>query len=192
MFEKDKTRLEQALYEALVRGQEQGEFSTSREMRALVRYLYHARYGMTQAAKLTDDPLVIEQITAVTLRRKVLHSFSPKLERLVKIKKMERRHFRLVCKGESIMNTTKYKGLALFILAISQLVMALDYTIIFVDMPSLGNERALQGLGGALLSPATLSLIMSNFNEGPERNRATGIWASMGGVGMSHCCLAGC
>lgn len=153
------------------------------------------------------------------------------------------------------MNTSK-KGLALFILAISQLVMALDYTIIFVAMPSLGNElgfsanhlqwvvsayslafggflliggrlsdlmgrrrmfmiamslfglgsllgglaesqlmlilaRGLQGLGGALLSPATLSLIMSNFNEGPERNRAMGIWASMGGVGMSLGLLLG-
>ena len=35
--------------------------------------------------------------------------------------------------------------------------------------------RGLQGLGGALLSPATLSLIMSNFEEGQERNRAMGI-----------------
>ncbi|TVY04229.1 MFS transporter [Cohnella terricola] len=34
----------------------------------------------------------------------------------------------------------KTKGLALFILAISQLMMALDYTIIFVAMPSLGEE----------------------------------------------------
>jgi len=36
-------------------------------MRALARYSYHARYGLTQVAKLTDDPLVIEQITTVTL-----------------------------------------------------------------------------------------------------------------------------
>jgi EmrB/QacA subfamily drug resistance transporter len=150
----------------------------------------------------------------------------------------------------------KFKGLALFILAISQLVMALDYTIIFVAMPSLGSElgfsanhlqwvvsayslafggflliggrlsdlvgrrrmfiiamglfglgslfgglsesqlmlitsRGLQGLGAAMLSPATLSLIMSNFNEGPERNRAMGVWASMGGVGMSLGLLLG-
>ncbi|MBB3112415.1 TetR/AcrR family transcriptional repressor of nem operon [Paenibacillus phyllosphaerae] len=67
LFEQDKIRLEEALYEALVRGQQQGEFGANRDMRALARYLYHARYGLTQAAKLTDDPLVIEQITAVTL-----------------------------------------------------------------------------------------------------------------------------
>lgn len=154
------------------------------------------------------------------------------------------------------MSSSKFKGLALFILAISQLVMALDYTIIFVAMPSLGNElgfsanhlqwvvsafslayggflllggrlsdllgrrrmfiiamalfglgsllgglsesqlilivaRGVQGLGGALLSLATLSLIVSNFNEGAERNRAMGIWASMGGVGLSLGLLLG-
>ncbi|RIX48751.1 MFS transporter [Paenibacillus nanensis] len=154
------------------------------------------------------------------------------------------------------MNTSKFKGLALFILAISQLVMALDYTIIFVAMPSLGSDlgfsanhlqwvvsayslayggflliggrlsdlmgrrrmfiiamglfglgsllgglaesqllliaaRGLQGIGAALLSPATLSLIMSNFAEGPERNRAMGVWAAMGGVGLSLGLLLG-
>lgn len=53
------------------------------------------------------------------------------------------------------------------------------------------SARGLQGLGGALLSPATLSLIMSNFQEGEERNRALGIWAAMGGVGMSLGLLLG-
>lgn len=148
------------------------------------------------------------------------------------------------------MNKNRHKGLALVLLAVSQLILALDYTIIFVALPSLGADlgfsanhlqwvisayslvyggllliggrlsdllgrrrmfmiaialfgagsllgglassqivliaaRGLQGLGGALLSPSTLSLIMSNFDEGAERNRAMGIWASMGGVGLS-------
>lgn len=67
LFNEDKKRLEQALYDALVRGVQQGEFSANRDLQALARYLYHARYGLTQAAKLSDDPLVIEQITKVTL-----------------------------------------------------------------------------------------------------------------------------
>ncbi|WP_237690562.1 hypothetical protein [Paenibacillus caui] len=38
------------------------------------------------------------------------------------------------------MNQSKYKGLALIILAVSQLMLALDYTIIFVGLPSLGTD----------------------------------------------------
>src|SRR5881227_960007 len=33
------------------------------------------------------------------------------------------------------------------------------------------GARALQGLSGAVLSPATLSIITSSLPEGPERNR---------------------
>ncbi|WP_025716798.1 TetR/AcrR family transcriptional regulator [Paenibacillus sp. 1-18] len=67
LFERDKLRLEQAFYEALVRGQQQGEIGANQDPQELARYLYHARYALTQAAKLTDDPKVLEQITAVTL-----------------------------------------------------------------------------------------------------------------------------
>ncbi|WP_127484625.1 MFS transporter [Paenibacillus ehimensis] len=154
------------------------------------------------------------------------------------------------------MNRNKFKGLALLLLSLSQLILAIDYTIVFVALPSLAEElgftandlqwvvsayslafggflviggrmsdfigrrrmfivamglfglgsllggiadsqlllivaRGLQGLGGALLSPATLSLIMSNFEEGHERNRALGVWAAMGGVGLSLGLLLG-
>jgi len=48
--------------------------------------------------------------------------------------------------------------------------------------------RGLQGLGGALLSPAALSLVLSIFKEGKERNRALGVWSGVaaggGAVGM--------
>src|SRR6188508_1109818 len=39
--------------------------------------------------------------------------------------------------------------------------------------------RGLQGLGAALISPAALSIITTTFEEGPERNKAMGVWAAI-------------
>ena len=41
------------------------------------------------------------------------------------------------------------------------------------------SARGLQGVGGALMSPAALSLITVIFTEGKERNRAFGIYAAI-------------
>jgi EmrB/QacA subfamily drug resistance transporter len=46
------------------------------------------------------------------------------------------------------------------------------------------TARAVQGLGGALVFPSTLALINVMFREGPERNRALGIWAGAGAAGL--------
>jgi EmrB/QacA subfamily drug resistance transporter len=43
--------------------------------------------------------------------------------------------------------------------------------------------RGLQGLGGALVSPAALSIILTTFAEGPERNRALAVWGAIAGAG---------
>src|SRR4029077_20192135 len=43
--------------------------------------------------------------------------------------------------------------------------------------------RALQGLGGALLAPAALSIVVTTFREGRERNVALGVWGAASGVG---------
>src|SRR6478672_3895985 len=51
--------------------------------------------------------------------------------------------------------------------------------------------RALQGLGGALLAPATLSILMTTFAEGAERNRALGIWGAASGSGAAVGVLLG-
>jgi EmrB/QacA subfamily drug resistance transporter len=51
--------------------------------------------------------------------------------------------------------------------------------------------RALQGLGGALLAPAALSLLMTTFAEGRERNRALGIYAAVSGSGAAVGVLLG-
>jgi EmrB/QacA subfamily drug resistance transporter len=51
--------------------------------------------------------------------------------------------------------------------------------------------RALQGIGGAIISPATLSIITTTFDEGSERNKALGIWGAMAGSGAAAGVLLG-
>ena len=43
--------------------------------------------------------------------------------------------------------------------------------------------RAVQGLGGAVLAPVTLSLLTTTFSERAERARALGIWSAVAGLG---------
>ncbi|WP_405062324.1 MFS transporter [Kribbella sp. NBC_01505] len=148
------------------------------------------------------------------------------------------------------------KGWILALLAFAQLIIAIDYTIVFVAVPTIGQElgfapynlqwvvsgyavpfggllllggrmsdllgrrrmfiaglllygvaslagglatnpglligsRAVQGFGGAILAPATLSLIGTLFAEGKERNRAFSIWGAAGGSGMALGSLLG-
>src|SRR3954469_3916993 len=56
---------------------------------------------------------------------------------------------------------------------------------------ALVGARALQGFGGALLSPAALSIIITTFPEGRERNRALGIWGGAAAAGGSAAVLLG-
>jgi len=59
---------------------------------------------------------------------------------------------------------------------------------------SIGEQlaaRVVQGLGGALVFPSTLALINVLYREGPERNRALGIWAGAGAAGLVIGVLAG-
>jgi EmrB/QacA subfamily drug resistance transporter len=51
--------------------------------------------------------------------------------------------------------------------------------------------RALQGLGAALMSPAALSILMTTFREGKERNLALGIWGAVAGSGGAAGVLLG-
>src|SRR4051794_18110582 len=51
--------------------------------------------------------------------------------------------------------------------------------------------RAAQGLGGALLAPAALSLLMTIFAEGRERNLALGIYSAAAGSGAAVGVLLG-
>ncbi|GAB2715109.1 MFS transporter [Streptomyces bullii] len=145
--------------------------------------------------------------------------------------------------------SARHKGLVLAALALAQLIIALDYSIVFVALPDIGSgvgfsdqqlqwvigayavafggflllggrmsdllgrrrmfltglalyaiasvigglattpgvlvaARAVQGIGGAFLAPATLSLLTTTFEEGSERNRALGVWGATGSSGM--------
>jgi EmrB/QacA subfamily drug resistance transporter len=51
--------------------------------------------------------------------------------------------------------------------------------------------RAAQGLGGAVIAPASLSILTTTFKEGAARNRAVGIWGAMGGAGGAAGVLLG-
>jgi MFS family permease len=45
----------------------------------------------------------------------------------------------------------------------------------------LGLARALQGIGGALLTPGSLAILQASFPAG-ERGRAVGAWSGLGGI----------
>jgi EmrB/QacA subfamily drug resistance transporter len=51
--------------------------------------------------------------------------------------------------------------------------------------------RALQGIGGAIASPTSLALITTTFPEGPERNKAMGVFAGVSGAGAAVGLLSG-
>ncbi|HEX9343427.1 MAG TPA: MFS transporter, partial [Actinomycetota bacterium] len=44
--------------------------------------------------------------------------------------------------------------------------------------------RTVMGVGGAMIMPATLSIITDIFPLGTERDRAIGVWAAMAGLGI--------
>jgi EmrB/QacA subfamily drug resistance transporter len=53
------------------------------------------------------------------------------------------------------------------------------------------GARALQGIGGAIVAPAALSLVTTTFPEGPPRNRAMGVYAAMSIGGAAVGLIAG-
>src|ERR1043165_4552760 len=75
-------------------------------------------------------------------------------------------------------------GLALF--AASSLLCGLAWS-----ESSLIAFRAVQGLGGALLAPAALALLMTTFSEGRDRNVALGIYGAASGSGAAAGVLLG-
>src|SRR3954451_21916344 len=75
-------------------------------------------------------------------------------------------------------------GLVLFGLASLVAALATSDTMLIA-------ARAVQGLGGAILSPAALSIVTTTFREGTDRNRALGIWGAVAGSGGAAGVLLG-
>jgi EmrB/QacA subfamily drug resistance transporter len=59
------------------------------------------------------------------------------------------------------------------------------------DKTMLVAARAIQGFGGAVLAPATLTILTTSFAEGRDRARALGIWSAMAAAGGASGALLG-
>jgi EmrB/QacA subfamily drug resistance transporter len=59
------------------------------------------------------------------------------------------------------------------------------------DQAWLITARAVQGLGAAILAPATLTILTSSFREGPARAWALGAWSAVSAAGASAGALLG-
>ena len=75
-------------------------------------------------------------------------------------------------------------GLALFTAASLGCALATSSTFLII-------MRGVQGLGAAAVLPAALSIVMNMFPEGPERNKALGIWGAIGASGATVGVLVG-
>jgi EmrB/QacA subfamily drug resistance transporter len=53
------------------------------------------------------------------------------------------------------------------------------------------SARAVQGVAAAIMTPTALSIVMTTFPEGAERNKALGIWGSTGAIGGTAAWLVG-
>lgn len=69
-------------------------------------------------------------------------------------------------------------GVGVFLIASILAAAAQGLTMLIV-------ARAVQGIGAAISTPAALALIISMFAEGPERNKAMGVYGAMGAAGFS-------
>ena len=75
-------------------------------------------------------------------------------------------------------------GLGVFTLASMLGALSTDRSVLIF-------ARAVQGLGAAILSPATLTIITTTFSEGKERAKALGVWSAVAGAGGAAGALLG-
>jgi EmrB/QacA subfamily drug resistance transporter len=53
------------------------------------------------------------------------------------------------------------------------------------------GARVVQGVAAAIMTPTALSILMTTFPEGGERNKALGVWGSTGAIGGTAAWLVG-
>lgn len=75
-------------------------------------------------------------------------------------------------------------GLAIFSIASLVNAMATTGEMLII-------ARGFQGLGGALVSPAALSIITTTFDEGPDRTKALSVWGGIAAGGAAFGLLLG-
>ncbi len=77
------------------------------------------------------------------------------------------------------------------------LIGLISFTVASVLAGSANSEimmivaRVLQGMAAAFMSPAALSIVLTEFKEGNERNRALGVWGAVGAGGAAAGLLLG-
>ncbi|MDD2341321.1 MAG: MFS transporter [Tolumonas sp.] len=92
----------------------------------------------------------------------------------------------LGARAGDIFGSLKVFLLGLLVFTLSSLVISLSNSANLLI-----GARAIQGLGAAVLSPATLTLLTKNFSEGAERNRAISWYGAIGGITASLGLVAG-
>jgi EmrB/QacA subfamily drug resistance transporter len=53
------------------------------------------------------------------------------------------------------------------------------------------GARVVQGVSAAVMAPTALSILMTTFEEGVDRNKALGVWSAVGGTGATAALLIG-
>ena len=74
---------------------------------------------------------------------------------------------------------------------IGQLAMAVNQGDARAALATLHAARAAQGVGAALLFPATLAMINTLYRPGAERNRALAVWSMASAAGLAAGALLG-
>ncbi len=79
----------------------------------------------------------------------------------------------------------------IFIVAVSMFALMSLLTGLAATDTQVIIARAFQGLAGAFMSPAALSIVLTEFREGKERNTALGVWAAVAAGGSAVGVLLG-